>query len=1258
MYPSTTSGEEPAENYLLMPAYDERARSIKPNGTVTRYLRDGSVKIMFWNGAVCVKSSDETWSSTTKEGQFVSTDSQGNVIESKLLLKNVMTDVATKKEAEIREDMTSVVTSPGEHKSKVVEFEDGTRITTNFYASSNSNQEPVSYTIECLGYASITFDVNTGSSITKLSTGTKISHDPECSEISVTQVDGTNLMLDPEGRAFFQNRKGAAAQSVAPPKYLLDYANGIIECTDTAGKHFQARGENEIAVTEPPRHPRAPPPEQLQNWKINKPSLFVLNSDGTGSRLHTKDSITEYIEDLKLKSVVEMSSEQVPGNATATRRTYMVKLSENNAYHLAYAEASALPPGLSRKQLPYIIDRCVTKEAAILVRQITEFPPLSAEERQMVIEDVAKYGAFQSDREAKISNRQIIDNRSSEERARANALNSGHAMSSPYDDSSQSVFLQLDTDVIARYEEATRPPTPPPSAIISSRRKKIDEYFDTTDLEGSIKKVENDIKNNNLPNYFDSPEGQSFLEQIANVDALSSLVPEKYANTGSISLTGDVKDIYDASDDDFNATGNHQGESSPIKKIAKGENRDSEQSPYQVDIGDASANGIKNDEPKYLPQSVAFNDLSNLFDEYDLNKDGFLSYGELYVVLKEAYGDEITDEMLQRIVDEQLGEIDKDGDGKVSFTEFCSVIIKGQKDEERLLAAFNMYDLDGDGELSYAELFTVSKILLGESASDKELKDLVANVLDQADNDENGTVSFSEFHRFVKAFQKTESQRRAIFDLYDCDADGKISYDELYKVLEVVLDHDLSREVVDEIVADILGSADLDGDMQLDFDEFSSAIDGVENYDATTSMTPNGFQHFLRDEFDQLDIDGDGVITFKEVFTVIMSLMDTPDVDDTIAIASQFFEDFDKDGDNAVTFGEFRVVMEAARKRRLKKQFDAFDVDSNGFITPEELYSSVSQAFPDSTVADIVDYIASVIRRFDRNGDQEISFSEFCAAINAAEYPLPVQELPGIKSNDLLGQPRKSEIPMPTSIRTGRPDAIRPNSKEIVIESGTRRTLNTSSTNNALTSANEPAQRGFRVFPLEVDFGTLKEGCTYSSKISLKNVGVDSCRYKVVQPPPSTGMSVVYPLGPVAAGMSVTVEVRIYAMAIGDLGQGFGAVSHRLEFITETEVFFIPVRATVYTAGLFEARGLLVKKSNAVRLLSTKPPSKLDLSTEVIAEITLKIHHLFAYFSDQPPPPTATQLEMAAVPRSRLKVPFSVNYLKQLKVSASSCRYM
>ncbi|KAM4904596.1 sperm-associated antigen 17 [Sylvia borin] len=104
----------------------------------------------------------------------------------------------------------------------------------------------------------------------------------------------------------------------------------------------------------------------------------------------------------------------------------------------------------------------------------------------------------------------------------------------------------------------------------------------------------------------------------------------------------------------------------------------------------------------------------------------------------------------------------------------------------------------------------------------------------------------------------------------------------------------------------------------------------------------------------------------------------------------------------------------------------------------------------------------------------------------------------------------------------------------------------------------------FRLIPPRVTFGVLKEGCTYATTVIMKNVGVNFSRFRVKQPPPHTGLTVMYTPGPVAAGLQVELEIEIFAMLIGgnDTG-GLEEVSHDIEILTETETLLLPVKANI-----------------------------------------------------------------------------------------------
>ncbi|XP_010184715.1 PREDICTED: sperm-associated antigen 17-like, partial [Mesitornis unicolor] len=153
------------------------------------------------------------------------------------------------------------------------------------------------------------------------------------------------------------------------------------------------------------------------------------------------------------------------------------------------------------------------------------------------------------------------------------------------------------------------------------------------------------------------------------------------------------------------------------------------------------------------------------------------------------------------------------------------------------------------------------------------------------------------------------------------------------------------------------------------------------------------------------------------------------------------------------------------------------------------------------------------------------------------------------------GQPRKEKVKLPSSLQGTKPNSI-PNKK---IEDPVAGKVNTSS-----LATRRQNLSGFHLIPPKVTLGVLKEGCSYAATVILKNVGVNFLRFRVKQPPPHTGLRVMYTPGPVAAGLQVELEIEIFAMVIGgeDTG-GLEEVSHDIEILTETETLLLPVRANI-----------------------------------------------------------------------------------------------
>ena len=58
------------------------------------------------------------------------------------------------------------------------------------------------------------------------------------------------------------------------------------------------------------------------------------------------------------------------------------------------------------------------------------------------------------------------------------------------------------------------------------------------------------------------------------------------------------------------------------------------------------------------------------FEVYDVNRDGYISNGDLFSVMQAMVGDNLTEEQLQQLVDREMRDLDQDKDGLISFEEF------------------------------------------------------------------------------------------------------------------------------------------------------------------------------------------------------------------------------------------------------------------------------------------------------------------------------------------------------------------------------------------------------------------------------------------------------------------------------------------------------------------------------------------------------------------------------------------------------------
>ncbi|XP_038597257.1 calmodulin-A-like [Tachyglossus aculeatus] len=131
------------------------------------------------------------------------------------------------------------------------------------------------------------------------------------------------------------------------------------------------------------------------------------------------------------------------------------------------------------------------------------------------------------------------------------------------------------------------------------------------------------------------------------------------------------------------------------------------------------------------------------FELFDQDSDGTITTKELGTVLQ-SLGQNATEAELKAII----GKVDTDGNGKVDFPEFLSLmaqVMKEPKAEDGIREAFRMFDKDGNGYVSAAELRQVLATL-GETLTDEEVDEMIQ----VADTDGDGKVNYEEFVLVLK----------------------------------------------------------------------------------------------------------------------------------------------------------------------------------------------------------------------------------------------------------------------------------------------------------------------------------------------------------------------------------------------------------------------------------------------------------------------------------------------------------------------------
>ena len=131
-------------------------------------------------------------------------------------------------------------------------------------------------------------------------------------------------------------------------------------------------------------------------------------------------------------------------------------------------------------------------------------------------------------------------------------------------------------------------------------------------------------------------------------------------------------------------------------------------------------------------------ELRKIFIELDANCDGVLSREEIECGLVKYYGGDKAKQETDAIFEK----VDADQNGFISYDEFIRASIDKNKilTEEKLRAAFKLFDKNGDGTIEAKEI----KEVLGKDLNNDN-EEVWNNIIKEVDQNGDGEISYEEF---------------------------------------------------------------------------------------------------------------------------------------------------------------------------------------------------------------------------------------------------------------------------------------------------------------------------------------------------------------------------------------------------------------------------------------------------------------------------------------------------------------------------------
>ncbi len=220
--------------------------------------------------------------------------------------------------------------------SSLVEFEDGTRITT-FYAQNDMNlsnernsaefsesKKEKYIKIECQGFASTIFNSKTTECTLAFGTGTLVACDPKKMIYNVIYSTGELLDINQDGLVSFLSR---SSMENSRNKFLFSQVtDNILEHEDEEGNKFTVSKLGKCTTTINSENSSR---NKVKFYQKHSPRFFVIHKDSSGTELLRYDDINEYMSEVEVDPMTAIIRDNVQGYPNIMGTTVLRPLKSN-----------------------------------------------------------------------------------------------------------------------------------------------------------------------------------------------------------------------------------------------------------------------------------------------------------------------------------------------------------------------------------------------------------------------------------------------------------------------------------------------------------------------------------------------------------------------------------------------------------------------------------------------------------------------------------------------------------------------------------------------------------------------------------------------------------------------------------------------------------------------------------------------------------------------------------------------------------------